>query len=245
MPEHKPNILCTRSLNPLLAAKAGEQGIAIDMIPFIETREIINDDLERKITALASQSLTVVFTSIHAVEAISSRIEKRKGALGKKTGWKIFCLEGRTKKSVAEHFGEDHIAGTASSASKLAGLITGKKISTEIVFFCGNQKREELSALLADADIKVNEVTVYETILTAKPVNKVYDGIIFFSPSAVKSFFSLNQPGEKTILFAIGPTTAESIKTYSQNTVLVSEQPDEGIFIETVFRYFQTHRVLH
>ena len=41
-------------------------------------------------------------------------------------------------------------------------------------------------------ELSVDEVIVYKTIETPKVLTKQYDGILFFSPSAVKSFFSKN-----------------------------------------------------
>jgi uroporphyrinogen-III synthase len=233
MPEHKINILCTRPLNLLLVDKAAEQGIVLDIISFIETRAIVHEDLKMKIAALADQPAIVVFTSLHAIEAILPWLKN------KKPSWKIFCLEGRTKKSAAVNFGEGRIAGSAKSANGLADLIIEQKQITEIVFFCGNQKREELPGRLAERNIKVNEMTVYETIPRPTAIAKDYDGILFFSPSAVKSFFSVNRTREKTILFAIGNTTANSIKAYSKNTVSISEYPDEEMLINQVIDYFK------
>src|SRR5258706_9822828 len=47
---------------------------------------------------------------------------------------------------------------------------------------------------------------------------KVYDGILFFSPSGVESFFNTNEVNEQTILFAIGNTTATEIKKYTNRS---------------------------
>lgn len=66
----------------------------------------------------------------------------------------------------------------------------------KIVFFCGNKRLQTIPEKLANNGIAVEEVIVYETIETAANIKKQYDGILFYSPSAVQSFF-------KKILFPI------------------------------------------
>jgi uroporphyrinogen-III synthase len=70
-------------------------------------------------------------------------------------------------------------------------------------------------------------------------VNKLYDGILFFSPSAVQSFFYGNAIGPQTVLFAIGQTTAEAIEKFTGNTIIVSEKPGKDELVKRMFEYFK------
>jgi uroporphyrinogen-III synthase len=80
---------------------------------------------------------------------------------------------------------------------------------------------------------------VYHTISTPHKIDKAYDGILFFSPSAVQSFFYANAVLPATILFAIGQTTADAIKTFTENTVIVSEKPGKDDLVKKMFEFFK------
>ena len=116
---------------------------------------------------------------------------------------------------IEKYFGSKLVAGTADSAKELADIIAKNSNSDKVVFFCGDHRRDELSAILREKNIEVNEIVVYKTRLVPHKIEKKYDGILFFSPSAVQSFFEKNKLDDQTILFAIGNTTANEIKKYS------------------------------
>ena len=69
----------------------------------------------------------------------------------------------------------------------------------------------------------MEEVIVYHTIENPHPLNTDYDGVIFFSPSAVNSFFTDNKPGEKVIFYTMGDTTANEIKKHCSNQVEIGD----------------------
>ncbi|MEO8174199.1 MAG: uroporphyrinogen-III synthase, partial [Sediminibacterium sp.] len=152
--------------------------------------------------------------------------------------WTIYCMGYKTKQLVTEYFGDQSIADTADNAADLADKIIENEEPEEVIFFCGNQRRDDLPAKLRAHHISVNEITVYETIALNHTVEKVYDGILFFSPSAVESFFSKNTIPENTVLFAIGNTTAKTIHRYCTNRIMISEQPGKDELIEQAIAYF-------
>ena len=71
----------------------------------------------------------------------------------------------------------------------------------EVIFFCGNLRRNDLPDALRQKGITVREITVYQTSLTPVTIEKEYDAVLFFSPSAAESFFSKNSLPAKTVLF--------------------------------------------
>jgi uroporphyrinogen-III synthase len=93
--------------------------------------------------------------------------------------------------------------------------------------------------------IFVQEVPVYETASTPQKISGDFDGIIFFSPAAVKSFFSANALQEKTILFAIGKTTADTLTENCENEVILSHSPVKELLIEQAIDYFQNKTIQH
>ncbi|MCC8142570.1 MAG: uroporphyrinogen-III synthase [Tannerellaceae bacterium] len=68
-------------------------------------------------------------------------------------------------------------------------------------FFCGQRRLNEIPERLSGAAISYKEVIVYETELTPQTLEKTYEGILFYSPSGVESFFSANHPGKATLFF--------------------------------------------
>ncbi|MCH5717265.1 uroporphyrinogen-III synthase [Niabella hibiscisoli] len=74
--------------------------------------------------------------------------------------------------------------------------------------------------LAGKTDLK--QLIVYTTHEVAHAITQLFDGILFFSPSAVKSFCSVNKVGLHTICFAVGNTTAGSLKPFTQNIVVAA-----------------------
>jgi len=138
---------------------------------------------------------------------------------------------------VEKYFGAEHIAGTADSAAALADLITEDRFIDNVIFFCGDQRRDELPRILEQNDIDVNEITVYQTMAIPHRVDKFYNAILFFSPSAVESFFSINKVPSQTILFAIGDTTAGTIKQFSNNKIITSDKPGKENLVQHMIEY--------
>ena len=237
MQQNKINILSTRPLAQELIDKASRKNIFIESIAFIETEMIEDASLRQTIIELSSQQLTVAFTSMNAVDAVVKYLDDRK------PNWKIYCIGMATKELVKNYFGESVIAGTTDSASTLADIILRDKNVVLIIFFCGDRRRDELPEKLAANKIEINEIVVYKTIATPKTVKMDYDAIIFYSPSAAESFFSINKINARTILFAIGDTTANEIKKYTTNKIIVGERPGKESLVERSIEYFQTNQI--
>ena len=86
--------------------------------------------------------------------------------------------------------------------------------------------------------MEVKEIIVYQTTAIQHRIQKTFEGILFFSPSGVESFFSSNQLTQKTILFAIGNTTAKEIKKYSNNQIVISDEPGKENLARRMMEFF-------
>ncbi|MBN9382860.1 MAG: uroporphyrinogen-III synthase [Chitinophagaceae bacterium] len=233
-------ILSTRPLEAALIEQAAEKGIIIDVIPFIVTSFVKSEKDARQMQALALRPQVAIFTSGNAVEAVAGLLQQQ-GMPGQ-LPWKIFCISGATRRQVQEQFGEETIAGTAPSAEQLAGVILQpqhRHYPGTYFFYCGDLRRRELrDKLYKEAAIYLNEYIVYHTIQTPQIVTGHYDGIAFFSPSAVESYFSVNTPPPATTVLAIGNTTADAIRTHCLNPVIVSTVPEQRILVQQMIDYF-------
>lgn len=232
MQEYKTYILCTRPVDTSLVEKAQAKNIGLDMLSFIETEPIYTIEVQQEIELAAVELATVVFTSMNAVESVTAMLD------GHVPEWKIYCMGHKTKELVEAYFSAEAIAGTGGSASELADEIIANSEVEEVIFFCGNQRRDELPNKLEKRGISVNEVVVYHTIPVSNKIGRDYQGILFFSPSAVESFFLKNKLNDPCILFAIGSTTKEAIQKYCSNKIVVSVLPGKDSLVEQAIEYF-------
>ncbi len=233
MRENNITILCTRPLNENIIQKAAMQNIGIDCYSFIETNQISSSELIADIHHLAQKKYAIIFTSMNAVNAVVNHLQLI-------PNWDIYCISGTTKDIATNFFGEAKIKATAKNAAELATIISADHSITETIFFCGNQRLNELPEVLTSKGIRVIEKVVYTTIQTPHNIEKNYSAILFFSPSAVHSFFSVNNVHNNTIFFSIGNTTTAAIKTYSNNKIITSEWPGKDAMINLSIQYFTT-----
>ena len=234
MLQNKISILSTRPFEKD-ELKHLPSNFIVDEMAFIETKNIIDEIKEKEIISLAHQKRNIVFTSMNAAEAIVAVLKKN----NLHPDWEIFCLGNATKNILQHWFEEKNIYSNGNNAFELAQFIIQRQMN-DVVFFCGNVRRNELPEMLAAMGITVNEIVVYETIEIENSIHKNYDGILFFSPSAVRSFFSSNKISPDSILFAIGVTTESEIKKYTGNTVEVANATSKEKLLNQSIQYFQT-----
>jgi uroporphyrinogen-III synthase len=232
MQENKTTILSTRLLRKDSLAEIHTAGLSIEEIPFIETITLTTELLRKQVNEISQKYASVIFTSARAVEAAMDLLGK------KETQWRIYCTAPQTKKALLNYFPEEKIAGTAANASELATLIIEERPKTEMIFFCGDQHRDELPQVFKKAETALKQVIVYKTELRPVQLNNDHDGILFFSPSAVKSLFQLNKPKKGTVFFAVGETTATELRAHSGNEILVADHPSEEWMVKKLVERF-------
>ena len=215
----------------LEAAKAKD--VQIDIVSFIDTSPAQITGLKDEVGKIIKQPTAVIFTSMNAVNSVAAYIN------GDKPDWNIFCIGNTTRQLAARYFGEQSIQTVGNNASDLADKIINSKQIKQVVFFCGDQRREELPGKLRQNAIAVQEVIVYHTISTPHKIDKAYDGILFYSPSAVQSFFYANAVPASTVLFAIGQTTADAIKSFTDNLIIESERPGKDELVKKMFQFYK------
>jgi uroporphyrinogen-III synthase len=231
MRKGKIKILCTAALEPGWQELAADQGIILEGLSFIDTQEVTDPLVDQRIGDFSTQRKTVVFTSYHAASFVTGRLGNVQPP------WTIYCLEGKTKSLVSAFFGPAQPQGTAVDSAALADRIMADRVR-EVVFFCGNQRKEDLPSRLASRHIPVHELVVYETRMTPRLVGQQFDGILFFSPSAVKSFFLANKTDQDTVLFAIGESTGDAIREISNNRLIIADTHSKEQVVRRSIGYF-------
>lgn len=230
----KYKVLSTKKLLPSLIEQAKQNDIEIIEQEFISVRPITTKEKAKEVLDLYHNGNEyVVFTSANAVTPFKYYFH-----LAYSADWKVFCLSGKTKEVVENIGSVGEVFSTAENGSALALKILEHGVK-EIIFFCGDNRRDELPDYLRANGITVHEVVVYETIETPSITTDDLQGIIFFSPSAVTSFFSTNQINKQTVCFSIGKTTAKTITDFTDNKIIISEYPSQEMTLASVNLYFQ------
>ncbi|MGN6163428.1 MAG: uroporphyrinogen-III synthase [Flavisolibacter sp.] len=236
MAKHK--VLSTKKLEPSLIEKAKQSGIEIIKQEAIAVHPILSKEKQDEVNFWASNQHLhpVIFTSANSVEAVQYHLKQEDNWVA--PNWKVFCIGGKTKEVLSAFIHPENILATADYGKDLAEKIIENSVK-EVVFFCGNRRRDELPTILQNAGVTVHEVMVYDTIETPIAAKDDVDGVLFFSPSAAQSFFSVNQLKKSVVCFAIGKTTADSIADFTDNKIVTSESPSQEMMLASVLFYFE------
>ena len=215
-------ILSTKILSPLQKQELIKVGLEVIEADFIKT--------ENKPFEIKNLNDNLIFTSQNAVHSVLSQ-----------PNWEdlksknVFCVGLKTKILLSES-GFNVVAYTGY-ASDLAEIITLIYRSESFTFFSGNLRRETLPKALKEADIKLNEIQVYETSLTPQKIKTSADAILFFSPSGVESYLKENTIKKETC-FCIGETTAQALEKITKN-IIIADQPTIEDVIEDVINEYK------
>ncbi|MFD1315577.1 uroporphyrinogen-III synthase [Namhaeicola litoreus] len=206
----KKSILVTKLLS-------SEQKMKLANFDLIEQELIqitINDQFK-----LDHVSDFVVFSSKNAVKAL-----EKGGLIGALKGVKVYCVGEKTAEFLKQL--DINAEFVAENAFDLANFLILEK-PKKITFFCGNLRRNELPALLKENEILVDEQVVYQTDLLKPKFIQKFDGILFFSPSGVRSFCQKNKP--EAIAFCLGNTTAITATDFFEEVFVAEEQSVDGL----------------
>ena len=216
----KKKILSTKKLSA--AQKELLNNFTVDEIELIEISFNTSIKLQNPIK-------NAVFTSKNAIIGLFSHFSPEELKFEN-----VYCVGDKTAQFLEEK--GIKVAIKADSSEELADEILLNKNIDEVHFFCGTLRRNELPEMLTENNIKVNEVEVYTTNFKPVKIKNTYDGILFFSPSSVKSYL-LKNSDTQSVAFCIGNTTAaEAIDDFEN--VFVADEPTVENVIESVNQYF-------
>lgn len=216
------NILSTKKLLPIQKQELLDANFTVFEEDFIETN-IKNFELSKI-------NKNLIFTSQNAVQSILQhpKCEDLKSK-------DVFSIGMKTKDLLTENgFNVVAYTGYAADLAEIISLIYSEESFT---FFSGNLRRDVLPNTLKENGITFNEIEVYETKITSKKITKKLDGILFFSPSAVESYFKLNTIKDETC-FCIGETTAEALENKKVKTIVIADKPSVENVIAEVVEYY-------
>ncbi len=228
MVNDKPSILSTKKLS-----QAQKELLLNANIAYVEYDAIKIEFLE---VQPETEIKNAIFTSKNAVHAVFNGKSKSLPLLFReRAGVRVFCVGENTKKLLIEN--GQNVVETAQNASDLAEIIVKKYKNESFLFFCGNIRRDELPDFLQKNDIALTEQVVYKTHLNSKKFDRNFDGILFFSPSGIRSYITKNNIKNSTS-FCIGSTTAAEAQKHSATAIIANKPTVENVIVQAV-KYFK------
>ncbi|HAY3550797.1 uroporphyrinogen-III synthase [Elizabethkingia meningoseptica] len=153
-----------------------------------------------------------IFTSIQGVKAIKESVNFPSDAQ--------FYVVGEKSQHALETLGYS-VKIIAKNALELSDKIQCLN-PVKIMHFCSSKALSTLRDKLTESGFDYIENIVYETLPLYPVQNTPADALVFFSPSGVESFMK-NNTIVKEKLFAIGETTAKSLKSFTDKNIIKSE----------------------
>ncbi len=210
-------VLSTKKLTKSQKEHLLNAGLAVVDVDFIKT-EVIDFECENTIE-------NAIFTSKNGVKAVfdkSINIEN------------VYCVGKRTEQLINDFDAKVQIF--AENAEKLSNAIIENVSDKKFHYFCAKDRLNTLPNKLTEANISWKEIPVYKTQYTPKKYNQQFHGVLFYSPSGVESFFSVNTMPEHS--FCIGETTAKAVKKYTKNYTVATTTTVENVLVKAI-KYFK------
>jgi len=208
-----PTILSTKKLTQSQKGHILNAGLAIVDIDFIETEELAFE--------FSSKVENAIFTSQNGVRAVLSKNIEIENA---------YCVGKRVGRLIEEKGIRIQFVGR--DAEELGQFIVEKESKKKYTYFCAKDRLDTLPSLLTVNNIKWNEIPVYKTRHIPKKYEQQFNGVLFFSPSGVESYFNVNSAPEHS--FCIGNTTAKTLKKYTNNYTVASQTTVENVLIKAI-----------
>ena len=211
-------LLSTKKLQPNqreLLLNAGVSFVEYDAISIAPIDFEIPKDLKN-----------TIITSQNGARAFIKKSQELPSLSGEGLGVRHFTVGEKTTTLLEENGYK--VTKKAQNGAELGHYIAENHKNESFHYFCGKQRRDELPAILKEVGILCNEIVTYETHKNERTFNQTFDGVLFYSPSGVQSYFNKNKTlpspsgeGLGVRCFCIGETTATEARKHT-NQVIVS-----------------------
>ena len=173
------------------------------------------------------ENKSLIFSSQNAVKSVFNQFRF--------SGNNCYCVGEKTQKLLEEN--GQKVVKMTQKASVLADFILKNTKNEPFLFFTGNQRMPTIEAAFAREKRSLEVVETYTSRAQPKAMGN-YDAVLFYSPSGVESYLQNNSLANITS-FAIGETTAQILKKYTDN-IITATQPTIEHLIAAVRKYTTT-----
>lgn len=183
----------------------------------------------------------IIFTSQNTVRAFLRSIEKKSADAGEKQkGFtpipqiRAFCVGEKTR-GLLEQSGIRVVESTDYGA-ELAEILVDKYRKESFLFLCGDKRLAAIPDQFEKYAIPFKEQIVYRNSPNIQVHTSDFHGILFFSPSGIKSFAVKNRL-RNSLSFCIGTTTAVEAQKHTQNIIIANKPTVESVLEKVVAHY--------
>ncbi len=213
-------ILSTKKLSQAQKEHLLNGNLAVVDVDFIKTEPILFSVKDNFIE-------NAIFTSLNGIKAV----------LNKKIQIKNFFCVGKKTESLLNELNIS-VQHCAANAKALSEYIIANHKDKSYHYFCAQERLDILPDALSKNHIEWKQIPVYKTILTPKKYEQEFDGVLFFSPSGVESYFSKNTTPIHS--FCIGNTTAKALKKYTEQYTVAWQPSIENVLVK-VIKHFKSN----
>jgi uroporphyrinogen-III synthase len=143
----------------------------------------------------------------------------------------VFCVGDVTAERLIFHGFLPQIV--ASDSITLAKKIMSGHAHKPFIYFCGEQRRDELPQIFADNNITLNELIVYESEIVEKSFDRIFAAVLFYSPRGVYAFAKANKHQPQCAI-CIGETTAAAARELFPKVVVANKQTVENVLTTAI-----------
>ncbi|MCU0374305.1 MAG: uroporphyrinogen-III synthase [Chitinophagaceae bacterium] len=231
-------VLSTRLLRPATLAAIEKLNWTIDAHAFIATRGLLDGVGVQSIVELLKDDRNFswpLFSSVNAVKWLKVAFDAAGYTFPQ--GKSVLCVGSITAQYARQQLKALPLVVAPHAAGLLKMLPAFIGDGAAICYLCGAGRLEMLPEGLQYAGYKLTEINVYSTYYTPVKCDDIYDVVLFFSPSGVQSFFSVNSMPAHARAVCIGLTTEAALRHYWGGEVMVSPKPDENSMIKAIERW--------
>ena len=192
---------------------------------YIEAIRIKN----RKVKPFNVRGKSIIFTSVNGVKSFfENGFILNQDFTNRLCFNRVYAVGIKTKRELRKYGVNTY--KVFSYAYALIDFIINKANEECYIHFCGNLALDLFNNKLPLQNISYRRIVVYDIELLYPEINENYDGIVFFSPSGVRSVLTNNDIGQAKV-FAIGRTTEDELKKYNIKNIITNNEANlDGIF---------------
>jgi len=142
----------------------------------------------------------------------------------------IYCVGSWIKKELLRAGAKS----TIESFENMKNLATdlAKQSFKSILYFCGEEHRQELEEGFKNSSTKISKVITHQSQMTFPVIKNDFDAVFIFSPRSAESLMKNNSFNTQTIFVCIGTTTATYLNGRGVTKTFTPSYPDSRILLE-------------
>ena len=218
----------TRLLSTKILSKEFKEELLMNSISLIEQPFIKIRPIKKLEFTKSYQS--IIFSSQNAVKIALSN-SKIKLLFDQKP---TYCIGKKTALLLIKN--GQKVVKIAKNSSELAHMIVKNFQNESFSFLCGKSRITDLEEILSLNNIPIQPIEIYETSHQPHIVKEQYDGLIFFSPSGVKSY-AIKNGFDNIHSFCLGNTTAQEVKKFTSKFT-IANAPNEKQLLISIIKHF-------